>query len=170
LEYNKTGWPYDEAKKEGNPKDNAATDRIDISLFPDTAVVYGALAMTEGHLKYGGYNYRPIGVSASVYYSALRRHMAKWFNGENDDPKTGVPHLANAIGCLAVLIDSIEARVLVDDRPPIVDVADLIERARWKVKHLQKMFPNGPKRYTQKDLECQLGNCGSSGPFISTRD
>ena len=135
--------------KPTNPKDRSATDRIDLSLFPDTAVVYGALAMTEGDCKYGGYNYRPGGVQASVYVAACRRHLAKWWNGEDFNPKTKVPHLASALACLAVLIDAIECGVLKDNRPPSVNMDVLMERARLHVKHLQKIFPNGPARYTE---------------------
>lgn len=140
--------------KLSNPKDAAATDRLDLSLFPDTAAAYGALAFTEGHLKYGGYNWRDAGVAASVYVAALRRHMAKWWAGENVDPDTGVPHLANAIGCLAVLIDAVECNMLSDDRPPQQpDPAKFFETMRMKVAALQRRFPNGPGRYTQPKKE-----------------
>jgi hypothetical protein len=139
--------------KDTNPKDQAATSRLDLSLFPDTAVAYGALAMVEGDLKYGGYNYRVKGVKFSVYVAALRRHVAKVWNGEWVDPKTGVPHLANAIGCLAVLIDAHECGVLVDDRPPIVNIDLLFDEMKTAVEYLQQIFPNGPGRYTQKQLD-----------------
>lgn len=137
--------------KPTNPKDRAATARLDLSLFPDTAVAYGALAMTEGDLKYGGYNYRPAGVLSSVYVAACRRHLAKWYNGEEVDPKTRVPHLASAIACLAVLVDSLESGNLNDDRPPRVDVAGLINKLEVNVKHLQELFPNGPQRYRENE-------------------
>ena len=136
-------------KKETNPKDRAATARLDLTLFPDTASAYGALAMTEGDLKYGGYNYRPAGVQSSVYIAACRRHLAKWYNGEDNDPTTNVPHLANAIACLAVLIDSLESGNLNDDRPPKVDVAKLLSKFEGNVKHLQQLFPNGPGRFRE---------------------
>jgi len=135
--------------KPTNHKDRAATTRLDISVFPDTAVAYGALAMTEGDYKYGAYNYRVAGVLASVYYSACRRHLGKWFNGEDTDPKTGVHHLANALACIAVLIDAIEANKLKDDRPPRVDLAGLLTRMEEDVARLQKLFPDGPGRYTE---------------------
>ena len=135
--------------KPTNPKDRAATTRLDISLFPDTAVAYGAPAMTEGDCKYGGYNFRSAGVLASIYYSACRRHLSKWFNGEDSDPKTGLPHLANALACIAVLIDSIEMGNLKDDRPPKADLAGLLTRMETDVKRLQELFPNAPGRYTE---------------------
>ena len=137
-------------KKPTNPKDRIATSRLDLSLFPDTAVIYGALAMTEGDLKYGGYNYRPAGVLSSVYVAACRRHLAKWFNGEECDPTTNVSHLANALACIAVLIDSFESGNLNDDRPPKVDVAGLLSKMETNVKYLQSLFPEGPSRFREK--------------------
>ncbi len=133
--------------KPTNPKDQAATDRIDLSLFPDTAVAYGALAMTEGHLKYGAFNWRVAGVQASVYMAACKRHLAKWFNGEDRDPETSVPHLANALACIGILIDASECGNLNDDRPPQCDVANVLNEMRTDVRHLQEKFKNGPSRY-----------------------
>lgn len=137
-----------QSTKDSNPKDAAATTRLDLSLFPATARAYGALALTEGDLKYGGYNYRAIGVRASVYYAAANRHLDKWFNGEDVDPATGVPHLASAIACLAVLVDGIEIDNLNDDRPPRCNMDGLLQRAEERVAHLQKLFPNRPARHT----------------------
>jgi Domain of unknown function (DUF5664) len=140
----------DDDKKDTNPKDRAATTRLDFSVWPETASAYGALAMTEGDYKYGAYNYRVAGVQASVYVAALRRHMAKWYNGENEDPDTGVPHLANALACVGVIIDALEAGALIDDRPPRVDMGSLLRRFQEKVKRLQEVFPpsKGPGKYT----------------------
>lgn len=135
--------------KPSNPKDAAATTRLDLSLFPATARAYGALALVEGDQKYGGYNYRAAGVRASVYYAACGRHLDKWFNGEECDPKTGVPHLANAIACLAVLIDGIEVGNWTDDRPPALNLAALLERCQEKVATLHRIFPRRAERYTQ---------------------
>ena len=135
--------------KPTNPKDRLATNRLDLSLFPDTAVAYGALGMTEGDSKYGGYNYRVGGVLASVYYAASRRHLAKWFSGEWADRKTNVPHLASALACVAILIDAVECKVLRDDRPPKADLDRLLVMSEQLVKHLHEIFPGGPARFTE---------------------
>lgn len=136
-------------KKDTNPKDRMATSRLDLSLFPATAKAYGALAMTEGDLKYGGYNYRTAGVKASVYYAAANRHLDKWFNGEWADAETKVPHLASALACIGVLIDAIECQKLNDDRPPKSDMANLLNEMEQKVIHLQGLFTDGPDRHTE---------------------
>lgn len=135
--------------KPTNPKDRMATNRLDLSLFPDTAICYGALGMTEGDSKYGGYNYRVGGVLSSVYYAAARRHLCKWFNGEWADKKTNVPHLGSALACVAILIDAVECGVLRDDRPPYVELDSLLASAELLVERLHGMYPNGPSRYTE---------------------
>jgi hypothetical protein len=142
-------------KKDTNPKDKMAITRLDLSLLPATARAYGALAMTEGDLKYGGYNYRTAGVKASVYYAAANRHLDKWFNGEWADQETGVPHLASALACVGVLIDAIECEKLNDDRPPKCNMATLLNDMEKKVIHLQQLFQNGPDRHTEINKEQQ---------------
>lgn len=135
--------------KPSNPKDRAATHRLDLSLFPDSATIFGALAMTEGDCKYGGYNYRKVGVKVSTYVAAERRHVSKYYNrGEWADAKTGVPHLANALACLAVLIDGHCKGNITDDRPPKLE-ADLFTWAEDAVKKLHEMFPDGVERFTE---------------------
>ncbi len=134
--------------KPTNPKDRMATSRLDISLFPQTALVYGAMGMTEGDSKYGGYNYRAAGVLASIYYAATQRHLMKWFNGEELDPKTKVPHLASALACTAILIDAVVCDMLKDDRPPKAPVGALLDNAEKLVNHLHTLFPDGVPRYT----------------------
>lgn len=137
-------------KKPTNPKDIAAATRLDLSVFPDTATIFGALGMTEGGYKYGAYNYREKGILASVYYASARRHMMKYFAGEWEDPKTKVPHLGSALSCIAILIDGHVMGNLVDDRPPHVDMQKLLDSMEANVKHLQDIFPEPKPRCTAK--------------------
>lgn len=163
--------------KDTNPKDAAATTRLDLSLFPDSAVAYGALAFVEGDQKYGGYNWREAGVQVSVYVAALRRHVAKFYNGEWADPKTKVPHLASALACIAVLIDSFEQGNVNDDRPP-EQSAGLYARFEENVAHLQSIFPRKTPRYRAKptilpkmsdvELQQEPATTGLSG-YLSVR-
>lgn len=136
--------------KPSNPKDVAASNRLDLSLFPATARAYGALGMQEGDFKYGGYNYRVAGVGASTYYSAASRHLDKWYNGEWADPKTGVPHLASALASIAVIIDGIESNNWTDDRPPAADVSGLLDRFQSNVAKLREVFGRQANRFTAK--------------------
>lgn len=139
--------------KPTNPKDIIATTKVDLSLFPHTAVAHGSLALMEGHLKYGGYNWRVGGILVSVYVAALRRHIAKFENGEWEDEKSGVSHLANALACIAILIDGFEVGCIKDDRPPAhPDIAKMYDDLETKVKHLINTFPpeSSPGRYTEE--------------------
>jgi hypothetical protein len=138
-----------EDTKSTNPKDAAATSRIDTSLFPMSAIVWGSLAMTEGDLKYGGYNYRPAGVQSSVYIAANDRHKGKWWSGEECDSRTRVPHLGSALASIAILIDSTVQGNLNDDRPPKQRV-DIYDEAEEIVKHLQQLFPRRVPRYRER--------------------
>ena len=108
----------DTSTKPTNPKDAVAFDKAPLHLVPASFKTYTAMALAEGAMKYGAWNWRAAGVRASVYVAALQRHVDKWFNGEEIDPETGVPHLANACACLAVLIDSKTQMNMTDDRPP----------------------------------------------------
>jgi hypothetical protein len=132
-----------------NPKDRAASTKLDLSLFPQTAIIYGALAMVEGDAKYGGFNWRLAGVKASVYVAAAQRHLFKWFNGQQSDEKTNVPHLASALACLAILVDAVECGKLDDDRPPDCDVAAILDDFEQVVKHIHDLYPDGPPRVTE---------------------
>ena len=128
------------AEKSSNPKDLIATDKVPLSLVPDTTKVYLALGHLEGNLKYGLVNWRETGVKASVYLDALDRHVAKWKNGEWADPETNVPHLANALACLSIIVDAHECGKLVDDRPKAAPVSRTMEIAASVVKHLRTIF------------------------------
>ena len=103
-------------KKESNPKDAVANGKIPMHLWPATATAVGALAMHYGQLMYGRNNWREAGVRASVYVSACQRHLAAWFEGEDSDQESSIPHLAHALACLAILVDAQAANKLTDDR------------------------------------------------------
>lgn len=140
--------------KATNPKDAIASDKAPLHLVPASFKAYTAVALAEGAMKYGSWNWRAAGVRASVYKSALERHLEKWWNGEDLDPETGVPHLANACACLAILIDADILGKLEDDRPPVqADLPRLIDVVTpERIAHLRDVFGNcDPKHYTIKD-------------------
>lgn len=146
--------PVGENTKPCNPKDEAARldNRVDLSLFPDTAVIAGAMALIEGDAKYGGFNYRIAGVRASVYTAALKRHMAAWENGEDIDEKSGLNHLWKALACLAILIDCEARGNLTDDRPPPAPVAEMLDQLRARVQAIREEHKGAHvKRFTHED-------------------
>lgn len=98
-----------------NPKDVIGSDKLPLHLWPTTATALGSVALLNGALKYGRANWRAADVRASIYVDACQRHLAAWFEGEEDDEE-GVPHLGSALACLAILADAKAAGSLHDDR------------------------------------------------------
>lgn len=138
--------------KDTNPKDIVGQTKCPLDVVPDTISVEAAPAFLEGALKYGRYNWRVSGVRASVYKSALERHIKKWWNGENYDEDTHVKHLANAIACLGIILDAELCGKLEDDRPPKAPLSSLINQQTTLVEHLKIIFKDAtPKHYTIHD-------------------
>jgi hypothetical protein len=140
--------------KSTNPKDLIGSDKIPVHLFPVTAVIYGTMALLDGALKYGRANWRAAGVRASIYYDALNRHMTKWFEGQDIDEDSGLPHLAHAMACIVILIDAIEAGKLKDDRMYKGGYLELIKKMTPEVKRLKEKYKDkNPKHWTIEDNE-----------------
>lgn len=141
--------------KDTNPKDATGATKAPLDLVPATLMVGAAHAFLEGALKYGRYNWRISGVRASTYYSALNRHILKWWNGQERDPVSAVHHLDNAIACLGIIRDAALYGKLEDDRPPCPDpdaFAELIDQMVSEVDYLKNEFRgHSPKQYTIAD-------------------
>jgi hypothetical protein len=125
--------------KPTNPKDAIGTSKLPLDLVPDTMEVFAATAFAEGALKYGSTNWRVAGVRASIYYAAMKRHMKKWWNGENCDKDSKVHHLASVMACAAIVLDAEVVGMLTDDRPPKADITSLIDSLESTVKHLKEL-------------------------------
>lgn len=119
-------------KKETNPKDALGVKRVPFSTVPIVPVAEVGLAMLEGALKYGRHNYRVSGVRSSVYYDAALRHLARWWEGEDIDPDSNLPHITKAIASLIVLRDAQINGMEIDDRPPAMRewVTELNQKAQ----------------------------------------
>lgn len=104
--------------KETNPKDICGIKKAPMSTVSAPVLAEVGVAMLEGGLKYGRHNYRAVGVRASVYYDATMRHLFAWWEGEDIDPDSGMPHIVKAITSLVVLRDAILHDKCEDDRPP----------------------------------------------------
>lgn len=141
-----------ETTKPTNPKEDIGSDKLPIHLWPETATALGCLGLLDGALKYGRSNFRPMGVRASIYNDAVRRHMGAWFEGEDNDPDSGLPHLAHALANLAILVESIAKGNLNDDRMYSTNYRAWLDSLtphvpRLKEKHKDK----SPHHYTIKD-------------------
>lgn len=90
-------------------------EKIDVSLIPYIAIQAEAKAFMVGAKKYGRYNYCK-GHSASQLVAAAQRHLLAWFEGEENDPQDGQPHLGSVRACMAMLLRQQELGTLKDDR------------------------------------------------------
>lgn len=140
--------------KPTNPKDAIGSNKVPMHLWPKTATTLGSMALLEGALKYGRSNWRAVGIRASIYYDAVDRHMSAWFEGEDIDTDSGLPHLAHALASLAIIVDAIAAGKLNDDRMypggyrPLMDSL-VPEVSRLKAQYAERT----PHHYTLTDTE-----------------
>lgn len=135
--------------KPSNPKQAAGDKKVPLAIVPDSLAFFAAQAFAEGMLKYGAYNWRVAGVQASTYKSACERHIKKWWNGEDCDPASKVHHLANAIACLAIMLDAAVSEKLNDDRPPAQPGLALLQQHTEEVyAHLKELHKDAnPTHY-----------------------
>ncbi len=113
---------------EENPKDRIGATKPPLHLIPPAAEILEAVVMGLGAAKYGPFNWRTAHVKATIYIAAAKRHLVQWLDGQDDDPESGVSHLAHARACLGILLDALATGHLVDDRPAPGVAAALIDQ------------------------------------------
>ena len=158
-------------KKDSNPKDALGVRKVPLSTVPLPIIGELGLAMLEGALKYGRHNYRVIGVRASVYLDAAFRHLAAYWEGQDIDPDSGLPHLTKAMACMAIVRDAEIRGKLMDDRPPATP-GDWIKELNKKAEELLQRYPNPIAPYLQKEIErgqTGTGQAPSSTPPSSSQ-
>lgn len=139
--------------KATNPKDLVGSHKVPLHLWPTTATVYGSLGLLDGMLKYGRTNWREAGVRYSIYHDATMRHLNAVWEGEWHCPDSGLPHLAHALACIAIIVDAHEAGKLVDDRAYNGGgYRDLVMRMTPDVDRLKEKYADrDPKHWTIQD-------------------
>lgn len=100
-----------------NPKTAYGVKKPPMSFTPPIALRVLGLAMEGGAGKYGAFNWRQKTVSSTVYYDAAMRHLMDWFDGQDQDPESGLHPLAHVMACCAILIDAQRNGKLNDNRP-----------------------------------------------------
>lgn len=136
-----------------NPKDIIGATKVDLDLIPGPAEVACAIALTDGALKYGPYNWREQGkpIQARVYTSAARRHLKKWFDGEDNDPESGASHLGHVMACCAILIDAQACGQLADNRPSNGTTAHALKEGERAVKAILERKKKTPEFITKSE-------------------
>ena len=115
-----------------NPKDRIGMTKPPIALVPPVALIHCAMAMKNGAVKYGPYNWRKEKVQSMIYLDAAYRHILDFIDGEECASDSGVHHLAHAMACCAILLDAFEGGHVKDNRPPPGQAAALIARLTEK--------------------------------------
>ena len=77
-----------------------------IALVPPEVITEIADVLAFGANKYGPNNWRDDGYCTewSRTYSSLQRHLNAFWSGEDNDPESGLSHLAHAMTQLAILM------------------------------------------------------------------
>lgn len=113
-----------------NPKDLIGIKKAPLAYVPPVSIIYEAMAMKNGAIKYGPYNWRHKKVQAMIYIAAALRHIEAWLDGEENATDSGVHHLAHAKACCGILLDAQSCDKLIDDRPPPGAAARLLDQFR----------------------------------------
>lgn len=141
------------SSKPTNPKDTIGCDKLPLHLWPTTASAMGCIGMLNGALKYGRSNFRAVGVRPSIYVDAAKRHLDAWFEGEDCDKDDGVPHLAAALSCIAIIVDAQAAGRMNDDRMAAGGYSALATELTAHVPRLKALHAEreAPRHYTIAD-------------------
>ena len=142
------------SEKDTNPKDAVGIRKAPFSTVPAEIEAELGLALLEGARKYGRHNYRVVGVRASVYYDAARRHLAAWWEGEDTDPDSGLPHLAKAMASIAVIRDAEINELCEDDRPPALR-SGWIARLNELAAKIIDRYPDAKPPFTRSPMQSE---------------
>lgn len=124
---------------DNNPKTRAGgNNKVPLHLIPARALAHVAMAFADGGLKYQAYGWRQEKISSSVYYGAMRRHIDAWWEGEDNAKDSGVHHLAHAVACCLMILDTMGTDYLQDNRPPVLDnYSELLDELAAKLPYLK---------------------------------
>ena len=79
--------------------------KLQYGLIPPLALEETVKVLTFGAQKYEPDNWKLVPDSKRRYFDALQRHLWAWKQGEQNDPETGLSHLAHAMCCLMFLYE-----------------------------------------------------------------
>jgi len=91
-------------------------DKLPMHLIPPELLGGVAHVLDFGQRKYGARNWER-GMAWHRPYAALLRHLMAWWECEDTDPESGMPHLWHAACCIAFLMAYEQRKIGLDDRP-----------------------------------------------------
>lgn len=135
--------------KTNNPKDRIGVTKVPLTLLPPTPQAHTAMALLDGLLKYGRWNWRKEKVAASVYLDACRRHIEDWNDREECAEDSGVHHLGHACACLFIIMDAQQCGNMIDDRAEVPGYCsklftELSEKVKTLYEARGESFPDTP--------------------------
>jgi len=111
-----------------NPKDLFGEKKVRLGYCPPSLEIAASLAFTEGASKYGAYNWRDKSIRMTIYLEAASRHLKAYFDGEDIDSDSGLPHTFKALACIGLIIEGVESGNIIDDRPKAGPAADMLKK------------------------------------------
>jgi hypothetical protein len=96
--------------------DRHNTGKIPLHLVPPDAINAIAKVLDFGSKKYALRNWEK-GANYSVPYASLMRHLLAFWEGEDSDPESNLPHLYHVLMNAAMLVRYFEQHKDLDDRP-----------------------------------------------------
>lgn len=88
--------------EQGNKFDN---NKLRFDLIVPTFEEELAKVLTYGANKYGPNNWRNVPDALNRYYAALQRHLNSFWQAEEFDKESGLPHLAHAAANIMFLME-----------------------------------------------------------------
>lgn len=138
-------------RPDSNPKSALGIKKAPIHLVSPISILHEAMAMAEGGMKYGPYNYRVDKVAATVYIAAGMRHMLDWSMGEDKTKDSKLHPLAHAKACCGIILDAEANGSLIDDRFKSPAYAELVEE-------MEAMLPLMAERIAAMKAELEAHN------------
>lgn len=99
-------------QEEGKKFDNG---KLRFDLMPVDSLMELAGVYTYGAAKYDDRNWER-GIAWSRVFAAMMRHAWAFWSGEDNDPESGLPHMAHAAWCCMALIHYAHFNRELDDR------------------------------------------------------
>lgn len=109
-----------------DPKGAAGKLKPQLQLIPPALNTETAKALQHGADKYGPWNWRTAKVEIMTYIGAMKRHIDAVLNRQDFDPASGAHHLGHVAASCGIVLDAAQNGTLVDNRPPVERMADLV--------------------------------------------
>lgn len=96
-------------------KHDEGKSRLDLVPFDALLMVGHVLAFGANKYEHRGWEK---GLDRGRIFAAAQRHLAQWATGQNNDPESGLSHVAHAACCCLMLLASELRGIGTDSRRP----------------------------------------------------